>query len=68
VTMTIINPTDGVSAIDATAVFLAHRHRFEARARFAFRRVGCPEARADRIAEAIGLAWAPADNTRSPVP
>src|SRR5207253_2011318 len=57
VPMTITNPTDGVAATDATAVFLAHLHRFEAQARFAFRRVGCPEARADRVAEAIALAW-----------
>jgi hypothetical protein len=40
-----------------TATFLKHLPRFEAHARFAFRRLGCPHARADRVAETIGLAW-----------
>jgi hypothetical protein len=40
-----------------TALFLAHLPRFLAHARFAFRRVGCPEARADRVAETLALAW-----------
>jgi hypothetical protein len=40
-----------------TAVFLAHLPRFLAHARFAFRRVGCPHARADRVAETVALAW-----------
>jgi hypothetical protein len=38
-------------------VFLAHLPRFEAHARFAFRRLGCPHARADRVAETVALAW-----------
>jgi hypothetical protein len=40
-----------------TAVFLAHLPRFEAHARFTFRRVECPHARADRVAETVALAW-----------
>jgi hypothetical protein len=51
---TTVTPRTGVSV---TAVFLAHLPRFEAHARFAFRRLGCPHARADRVAETIGLAW-----------
>jgi hypothetical protein len=51
---TTVTPRTGRSV---TAVFLAHLPRFEAHARFAFRRVGCPHARADRVAETIGLAW-----------
>jgi hypothetical protein len=42
---------------NVTAVFLTHLPRFKAHARVAFRRVGCPHARADRVAETIGLAW-----------
>src|SRR5262249_19238696 len=42
---------------NVTALFLAHLPRFEAHARFAFRRVDCPEARADRVAETLALAW-----------
>jgi DNA-directed RNA polymerase specialized sigma24 family protein len=37
--------------------FLAHLPRIEAHARFAFRRVGCPHARADLEAETVALAW-----------
>jgi hypothetical protein len=51
---TTLTPRTGGSV---TAVFLAHLPRFEAHAHFAFRRVGCPHARADRVAETIGLAW-----------
>jgi hypothetical protein len=51
---TTVTPRIGRSV---TAVFLTHLPRFEAHARFAFRRVGCPHARADRVAETIGLAW-----------
>jgi hypothetical protein len=40
-----------------TASFLAQLPRFLARARFAFRRVACPQTRADRVAEALALAW-----------
>jgi hypothetical protein len=40
-----------------TDLFVAHLPRFVAHARFAFRRVACPEARADRVAEALALAW-----------
>jgi DNA-directed RNA polymerase specialized sigma24 family protein len=40
-----------------TALFQAHLPRFVACARFAFRRVGCPHARADRVAETLALAW-----------
>ena len=62
---TTVTPPTGVSAAaitpptgaSATARFLAHLPRFEAHARFAFRRVGCPHTRADRISETIGLAW-----------
>jgi DNA-directed RNA polymerase specialized sigma24 family protein len=50
-------PTTVKSPAGITAVFLAHLPRFEAHARFAFRRVGCPEARADRVAETLALAW-----------
>jgi hypothetical protein len=51
---TSVTPRTGPSV---TALFLAHRPRFEAHARFAFRRVGCPHARADRVAETVALAW-----------
>jgi hypothetical protein len=51
---TSVTPRTGPSV---TAVFLAHLSRFEAHARFAFRRVGCPHARADRVAETVALAW-----------
>jgi hypothetical protein len=51
---TTLTPRTGRSV---TATFLKHLPRFEAHARFAFRRVGCPHARADRVAETIGLAW-----------
>jgi hypothetical protein len=51
---TSVTPRTGRSI---TAVFLAHLPRFEAHARFAFRRVGCPHARADRVAETVALAW-----------
>jgi hypothetical protein len=47
-----VTPRTGV-----TARFLAHLPRFEAHARFAFRRLGCPHARADRVAETLALAW-----------
>jgi hypothetical protein len=49
-----ITPPVGASV---TALFLAHLPRFEAHARFAFRRVGCPDTRADRVAETLALAW-----------
>jgi hypothetical protein len=49
-----VTPPTGVSA---TTLFLAHLPRFEAHARFAFRRVGCPHVRADRVAEMLALAW-----------
>lgn len=45
------------SARVVTAVFLAHLPRFERRARFAFRRVRCPHDRAEKVAEAVALAW-----------
>src|SRR5262249_17881676 len=45
------------SDVRVTALFLAHLPRFLAHAHFAFRRVGCPEARADRVAETLALAW-----------
>jgi hypothetical protein len=51
---TTITPRTGPSV---TAVFLAQLPRFEAHARFAFRRVSCPHARADRGAETVALAW-----------
>jgi hypothetical protein len=51
---TTVTPRTGPSV---TALFLAQLPRFQAHARFAFRRVGCPHARADRVAETIGLAW-----------
>ena len=53
---TTVTPRTGPSV---TAVFLAHLSRFEAHARFAFRRLGCPHARADRVAETLALAWVP---------
>lgn len=37
--------------------FLKQLPRIEAHARFAFRRIGCPHARADLEAETIALAW-----------
>jgi hypothetical protein len=43
--------------VTVTDLFLAHLPRFLAHARFAFRRVGCPEARADRVVETLALAW-----------
>jgi hypothetical protein len=49
-----LTPPTGASV---TALFLAHLPRFLAHARFSFRRVGCPEARADRVAETLALAW-----------
>src|SRR5262249_53162946 len=49
-----VTPRTGPSV---TAVFLGHLPRFLAHARFAFRRVGCPHARADRVAETVALAW-----------
>jgi hypothetical protein len=49
-----VTPRTGASV---TATFLAQLPRFEAHARFAFRRVGCPHARADRVAETVALAW-----------
>jgi hypothetical protein len=51
---TTVTPRTGRSV---TAVFLAHLPRFLAHAHFAFRRVGCPHARADRVAETLALAW-----------
>jgi hypothetical protein len=51
---TTLTPRNGRSI---TAVFLAQLPRFLAHARFAFRRVGCPHARADRVAETVALAW-----------
>jgi hypothetical protein len=51
---TTVTPRTGASV---TALFQAHLPRFLAHARFAFRRLGCPHARADRVAETIGLAW-----------
>jgi hypothetical protein len=39
------------------ARFLALLPRIESRARFHFRSVKCPDQRADRIAEAVALAW-----------
>jgi hypothetical protein len=45
------------SPVGISARFLAHLPRFEAHARFAFRRVGCPHVRADRVAETVALAW-----------
>jgi hypothetical protein len=51
---TTLTPRTGRSL---TARFLTHLPRFEAHARFAFRRVGCPETRADRVAETLSLAW-----------
>jgi DNA-directed RNA polymerase specialized sigma24 family protein len=51
---TTVMPRTGRSV---TALFLAHLPRFEAHARFAFRRVGCPHARADLVAETVALAW-----------
>jgi hypothetical protein len=51
---TTVKPRTGPSV---TAVFLVHLPRFEAHARFAFRRLGCPHARADRVAETVALAW-----------
>ena len=51
---TSVTPPTGPSV---TALFLAHLPRFQAHARFAFRRVGCPHARADRVAETLALAW-----------
>ena len=49
-----VTPPVGASV---TALFPAHLPRFEAHARFAFRRVGCPHVRADRVAEMLALAW-----------
>jgi hypothetical protein len=51
---TTVTPRTGPSV---TAEFLAHLTRFLAHARFAFCRVGCPHARADRVAETLALAW-----------
>jgi DNA-directed RNA polymerase specialized sigma24 family protein len=51
---TTVAPRTGRSV---TAVFLAHLPRCLALARFAFHRVGCPHARADRVAETVALAW-----------
>jgi DNA-directed RNA polymerase specialized sigma24 family protein len=51
---TTLTPPTGVTVTD---LFLAQLPRFEAHARFAFRRVGCPHARADRVAETLALAW-----------
>jgi DNA-directed RNA polymerase specialized sigma24 family protein len=51
---TSVTPRTGPSV---TTTFLKHLPRFEAHARFAFRRLGCPHDRADRVAETIGLAW-----------
>jgi hypothetical protein len=51
---TSVTPRTGPSI---TALFLAHLPRFLAHARFAFRRVGCPHVRADRVAETLALAW-----------
>jgi DNA-directed RNA polymerase specialized sigma24 family protein len=50
----IVTPPVGVTVTD---LFLAHLPRFEAHARFAFRRLGCPHARDDRVAETLALAW-----------
>jgi hypothetical protein len=51
---TTLTPRTGRSV---TATFLKHLPRFEAHDRIAFRRVGCPHARADRVAETVALAW-----------
>jgi hypothetical protein len=53
---TTATPHVGVS-VSVTDLFLAHLPRFLAHARFAFRRVDCPETRADRVAETLALAW-----------
>ena len=50
-------PTMPISTNIVTELFLAHLSRFLAHARFAFRRVACPQTREDRVAEAIALAW-----------
>jgi hypothetical protein len=58
---TTVTPDDReMSTLDTkivTALFLAQLPRFLAHARFAFRRVTCPQTRADRVAEALALAW-----------
>jgi len=46
-----------VSAPDLQAAFLGQLPRIRAHARFAFRHVACPDARADRVAETVALAW-----------
>jgi hypothetical protein len=49
-----------MSTIDTkvvTAKLLAQLPRFVAHARFAFRRVICPQTRDDRVAETVALAW-----------
>jgi hypothetical protein len=51
---TTVTPKTGIGV---TALFLLHLARFEVHARDAFRRVGCPQARADRVAEMLALAW-----------
>jgi hypothetical protein len=50
-------PTSRPSAGAVESLFLAHLSRVAAHARFAFRRVACPHARADLEAEAVALAW-----------
>jgi hypothetical protein len=40
-----------------TGMFLLHLPQFQTHARFAFRRVACPQTRDDRVAEALALAW-----------
>ncbi|HVK10604.1 MAG TPA: hypothetical protein VM597_17690 [Gemmataceae bacterium] len=42
---------------DLHAAFLGQLPRILAHARFAFRHVACPDARADRVAETVALAW-----------
>jgi len=49
--------TAPVRAADPHAAFLGQLPRIVAHARFAFRHVACPDARADRVAETVALAW-----------
>jgi Sigma-70 region 2 len=57
VTATTFGPTTAGPALDTDAKFLAHLPKIRRHARFALRHVGCPDTRADLVAETVALAW-----------
>ena len=56
-TATTFDPTTAGPAPDTHAKFLAHLPKIRRHARYALRGVGCPDTRADLVAETVALAW-----------